>query len=714
MGYELDRLMKQYGVASPTSSYVGGAAPIKPADTVSAEEMAKYNQAQADYQSNQGAHQQYKDEYLNRLQSAPMYIQHQFQTKPTPQSETAKFMSSPEGQAIGGMPQMYSNIRDWLSANPNASNSEVMSHLGPGRIDNQDLYNATNNFYGTVLKPPSYIQNSYQPPSSVPTPVNPVTPGVGATTGSSGGSSGSGGNYGGSSNGFAGDPNSYTGGLMGSILGRQDPVGVDYMGDINSSGDRSIGGFGAGYGPSDLGSFGEGTGGFGTGPNDGPSTSSGFGGVGTDTGVSGYGGGDYGGYGGGGYGGDSDGGDGGDGGDGWARGGIAKLHRKYAEGGGVDPEPYGQGLDLSRVTPQQFAMMQRQDPQALARGVARFAGQPVETPTEPTYADEMRLARQESSAAREELNNAIKAAAQQKDNAPSKAELYFNMAAAFAAPTKTGSFFESMAPVSQVLAGHKKEARESAIANQQRQQALALELAKARLSGAKDDMSNLRALTVEEMKARRLAQMPQSEVGKLAMDAGLAPGSPEYNQYVAQAAQQTSNIKEQTAATAAARAKLAETQATKLTTPELKLKEETEDALAAATSAQGALTKALELNPKTFSDSLGDMAQKYALQTVQPGHPKVVATEEQTNLLANQALSSMKSLVGGNPTEGERAIILSLQGINSKSLPVRETIIKNAISAVQNRISRNKQRLADINAGKYRETVPETPVEGAQ
>ena len=201
----------------------------------------------------------------------------------------------------------------------------------------------------------------------------------------------------------------------------------------------------------------------------------------------------------------------------------------------------------------------------------------------------------------------------------------------------------------------------------------------------------------------------------------MRPGTPEYAKHVSGVITETQGLKtsadalkKDAAQLALEREKRMAANAGKLTPPELKLKEETEDTIAAAASALTALDKALKLNPKTFSGSPGDLAQKYGLTVFDSKHPKLMATEEQENLLATQALTSLKTLVGGNPTEGERKVIMDLQGISSKSLPVREVIISNAIETTKNRLARNQKRLAEIQSGAYRETSPEVITEGVQ
>lgn len=66
------------------------------------------------------------------------------------------------------------------------------------------------------------------------------------------------------------------------------------------------------------------------------------------------------------------------------------------------------------------------------------------------------------------------------------------------------------------------------------------------------------------------------------------------------------------------------------------------------------------------------------------------------NIIGEQALSSMKSIFGGNPTEGERAILLDLQASASKTPKQRAEILNRAMTAANRRIQFSKQKADDI------------------
>ena len=125
MSYELEQLMKQYGVSTPTMSYTGSDKPVMPvapaagttaADLEAARSynalLAKYNAAMPQYQADQQTYDTYKNDYQNRLANTPMYGVAQYNTRPnvaastptqvTPATSTAP-LARPSYTPIGGV-----------------------------------------------------------------------------------------------------------------------------------------------------------------------------------------------------------------------------------------------------------------------------------------------------------------------------------------------------------------------------------------------------------------------------------------------------------------------------------------------------------------------------------------------------------------------------------------------------------------------------------
>ena len=109
MGFELNRIMKQYGVGTPGRiNYSGAAAPAIPvepkappvgsddatsglypgAQTKYQADLAAYPELLAKYNADKDTYENYTRDYQNRLQNTPMYLQSQFDTSAQPQTYT--------------------------------------------------------------------------------------------------------------------------------------------------------------------------------------------------------------------------------------------------------------------------------------------------------------------------------------------------------------------------------------------------------------------------------------------------------------------------------------------------------------------------------------------------------------------------------------------------------------------------------------------------
>jgi hypothetical protein len=348
-------------------------------------------------------------------------------------------------------------------------------------------------------------------------------------------------------------------------------------------------------------------------------------------------------------------------------------------------------------------------------------------PKDSAYAEDLKTARAAAKAESDAFANMLKTAMSSPEDAQSsKAEMYFRLAAAFGAPTKTGQFSENLGMVGKELGEYAKGKR----ATTQQKLALALEAQKMKMTSSKEDLNTLRTLAGKEMDDKRAIATelikdyiksgePQSAAGKQALDEGLKPGTEAYQKRVgeignmkveAQMAQITSTL----ANMGTAQANLAlnqekfknqQSQQAKLTGPELKLKVDAEDTLAQTDSALGILKQAFALNPNTFDTSVSDMAQRKALEVTNSKHPKVVATREQENLLEKAALAQLKSTFPGAISNDERKALQDVQGLGAKSIEERGKIMKNAYKALQSVRARHAKRLVDINQGVYRDTT---------
>ena len=344
--------------------------------------------------------------------------------------------------------------------------------------------------------------------------------------------------------------------------------------------------------------------------------------------------------------------------------------------------------------------------------------------TDSTYGPELTAARGRLTTESDAFQKMIADAIKPQGTAPDKTEMYFRLAAAFGAPTRTGHFAENLGLVGKELGEYSKDVRAAKKAEQQLRLQLGLEAQKLKLQGAREDLTTLRTLAGEEMKDKRAVVMeyiksgrPQSEAGKAAIDAGLKQGTPEFtafvNKYIDDKIRSGNLLKEARVAIAAgnlavsqSRERRAEASSGKLTPGEVKLKAEAEEALGGIDDAMGSLKRAYSLNPNTFDGTLASIAQRKILEQTDPKDPRVLATREQQNLLSKGAISNLRTAFGGNPTEGERKALLDLEGIDAKSKEERAQIMKNTYKLLQQRRAREQKRLNDITQGLYRETTP--------
>lgn len=77
------------------------------------------------------------------------------------------------------------------------------------------------------------------------------------------------------------------------------------------------------------------------------------------------------------------------------------------------------------------------------------------------------------------------------------------------------------------------------------------------------------------------------------------------------------------------------------------------------------------------------------------------ATENLSNEVMTNALGQLKSIFGGNPTEGERKILLEMQGSVTKPDSVRQAIFDRAIGLAQKRLEFNQQRADQLRGNTY-------------
>jgi hypothetical protein len=350
--------------------------------------------------------------------------------------------------------------------------------------------------------------------------------------------------------------------------------------------------------------------------------------------------------------------------------------------------------------------------------------------TSADYGPELRQARADRRASESSFNKSLDSLMTAADEGPSKAELYWKLAAAFGTPTKTGAFGEGLAQAASAVAETSKEERATRIAKRKLGADIAIKKQEMALEGAKDTEKTLLGLDSEQRKDKRefiKAQVkeyidsgkPQSNAGKIAKDKGFKPGTPEYQAEVdkqvnLEIEKQMAGINAQLQSGNIALANLgisqekASREAVKLEPDERKAIRDDEDAIHAGKSTIKNLDEALQHTALAFTSTAADQAAYRKLKQTNPKDPRVIATEQLDNLLGVNVLGSLKTTFGGNPTEGERSALKELGGLNAASAETRKQIISRARKALEEAVDYRGARISKIESGGYRKkTEPE-------
>lgn len=110
------------------------------------------------------------------------------------------------------------------------------------------------------------------------------------------------------------------------------------------------------------------------------------------------------------------------------------------------------------------------------------------------------------------------------------------------------------------------------------------------------------------------------------------------------------------------------------------------------------LNRALQLSSKAYD---GATANERAWITSQFGSEAGNATRELNQAITETALQQLKAIFGGAPTEGERKILLEIQGSAELPQAVRDNIIRKAITLAQRRLEFNMQRANQLRGGTF-------------
>ncbi len=226
--------------------------------------------------------------------------------------------------------------------------------------------------------------------------------------------------------------------------------------------------------------------------------------------------------------------------------------------------------------------------------------------------------------------------------------------------------------------------------------------------------------------AARANEGPEEKAGqraKAASSYGIQPGTPEFKSYVLTGAlpEANSTVTNQTSQRAEAAksigltpdhpayqsyiltGKMPREDAQPLTATDKKAILEADEGVMTAKTAIDALQKATDLSSKAFA---GPMASKRGYAASFLGESSDIgkggiATAELDNVVTSNALTQLKAIFGGAPTEGERKILLDIQGSVNQPHEVRKKIYERASEMAKNRLKFNEQRAAEMRGGQF-------------
>lgn len=129
---------------------------------------------------------------------------------------------------------------------------------------------------------------------------------------------------------------------------------------------------------------------------------------------------------------------------------------------------------------------------------------------------------------------------------------------------------------------------------------------------------------------------------------------------------------------------------------------QTEEEMQGAHAGMKSLDQALALNDQAMGFSGAGMLAGAGSLLPESVRPKAIdATVELDNILTSGALPQLKAIFGGMPTEGERKVLLDVQGSSGKTPAVRKEIFERAKESLQNRLRFSGQKTEQLRKGTY-------------
>lgn len=128
---------------------------------------------------------------------------------------------------------------------------------------------------------------------------------------------------------------------------------------------------------------------------------------------------------------------------------------------------------------------------------------------------------------------------------------------------------------------------------------------------------------------------------------------------------------------------------------------ETDESINAGKAVLTALDQALALNDKAYDGFQAGNRAAVTSNLPFAGKEGANATVDLENIITNQALGQLRTTFGSTPTEGERKILLEVQGSVNLTAPQRKAIWERAKIAVQQRMEFNATKAKQLRDGSY-------------
>ena len=334
---------------------------------------------------------------------------------------------------------------------------------------------------------------------------------------------------------------------------------------------------------------------------------------------------------------------------------------------------------------------------------------------------EMTAAEQKYASKNDALINLLKEQANKtEDNAPSKAEMYFRLAAALAAPTKTGAFTENMGLAAKELADFQRSTTDAKKAAAAAKLQLLLKTGEIDAQQAKEELANLkegekegrdvaRTFAMKEYETEAKKGEPQTADEKEAIALGKKKGTPEFTQFI-QDKEARRREKEDTELTArkeeSVRKKTAET---KLAPQDVKMKSNIENEINTYKEALIQIENAIKHSDKAFTGSLPDqLTMSVVKNKFGKADPRVTETENLKAALGSSILQSAASMKG-SLSDKDLGFLKEISGAAMTSKEARNTTLSNARDKISRAIKRAEQEFELVSSGKYSQKAESAP-----